>query len=156
MAQMKYTYETPKGVAGGLYDLSNYECNSRSIESEDGTVKQGYGVVTGAAAGFGVKLPAAASDKFEGIVIARAHEEDMNGDVVLKKGEVFSILRTGKAWARVDETVTINVNDPVYLIASGEKAGQFTNASGATAIEIKGKFVGANEDGIAPVLLFNA
>lgn len=154
-AQMKYGYATPSGVPGGLFDISPYECNTRVSEAESGKIKFGMAVAAGTSAGTGVKVPAAASDFIEGIVVHKAHEMDNKGAVVIDKGEAFSVLRTGKVWARVDESVTIAVNDKPYVIATGDKAGLLTNAESGN-IALAGRFIGVSEDGIAPVLLYNA
>lgn len=154
-AQTKYSYATPSGVPGGLFDLAPYECNTRVSEADAGKIRFGMGVVVGAAAGVGVKVPAATTDVFEGVVVGKAHEQDNSGKVVIAKGEAFSVIRTGKVWALVDPSVTIKVNDKAYLIVTGDNAGLLTNAS-TGALALNARFVGVNEDGIAPVILFNA
>ncbi len=152
-AQTKYGYATPSGVPGGLFDLAPYEVNTRTNEEEAGKLKFGHGAVVGASAGNGIKLPASTSDLFEGVVVHKAHELGADNTVSIAKGEALSVIRVGKVWVRVDGDVA--VNDKVYLIASGDNAGCFTKtASGAIAIN--GRFVGASEDGIAPVVLYNA
>jgi len=154
--QLSYAYETPKGVPGGLVDISTKVCNSRKIENATGVAKAGMGVVTGTAAGSQVKLPTSASDKFEGVIVEKAHEQDANGNVVIAQGEAFSILRYGRVWVRLVPEVTVAVNDPVYLIASGDNAGLFTKTAptgdGAAAyLTISAKFIGAADNGIAPI-----
>ena len=155
MAQLTYGYDTPKGVAGGIFDIAPYECNSRVSEEADGVIKFGMGVVIGASAGTGVKLATATTDNFEGIVVHKAIEQDMSGNVSIKNGEAFSVMRFGGVWARVDESVTIAAGDKVYLIVSGDKKGLFTNVS-TGALAVAGEFVTAAENGIAVVRLYNA
>ena len=152
--QTSYSYENPSGIAGGIYDLAPYEVNSRASEAEAGKIKFGHGVVTGTASN-GVKLPAATTDEFEGVVVHKAHEEERDGSVILATGETFGVMRHGHIWARVDDSVTIAKGDKLYLIVAGDNAGCFTNAADG-AKEIAGKFIGANENGIAPIVLYNA
>ena len=60
--QNSYSYKTPKGVAGGLLDLSPYSVDSRiNGETTPGALKFGMGVVQGATPGTNVKLPTSAS-----------------------------------------------------------------------------------------------
>lgn len=154
-AQMTYGYKTPSGVPGLIFDIAPYECNSRVSEENAGIIKFGLGVVVGTAKGTGVKLPTAASDNFEGVVVEKAHELNKDGEVVIDNGEAFSVMRFGGVWARVDESVTIAPEDKAYLIVTGDKAGQFTNADSGN-LDIHGEFITANEDGIAALRLFNA
>ncbi len=152
MAQSEYSYVTASGVPGGILDLAPYECNSRVTDADN--VKFGMGVVTGASAGASVKVPSATSDVFEGVAVWKAHEADKDGTVTIAQGEALSIMRFGRIWARVDDSVTIAANDKVYLIATGDNAGCFTNVA-TSNIAVSGRFVGANENGIAPVVLYN-
>lgn len=152
--QTSYSYENPSGIAGGFYDLAPYEVNSRASEADAGKIKFGYGVVAGTASN-GVKLPAATTDEFEGVVVHKAHEEERDGSVILATGETFGVMRHGRIWARVDASATIAKGDKLYLIVTGDNAGCFTNAADG-AKEIAGKFIGVNENGIAPIVLYNA
>lgn len=152
--QTSYSYDNPSGLAGGIYDLAPYEVNSRASEENAGKIKFGYGVVAGTASN-GVKLPAATTDAFEGVVVHKAHEEECDGSVSIATGEMVGVMRHGRIWARVDATVTIAKGDKVYLIVKGDNAGCFTNASTDTKA-IAGQFIGASENGIAPVVLYNA
>lgn len=155
-AQTTYGYGTPKGVPGGLYDISCHEVNTRMNEEEDGKLGFGVGVVQGTSKGHTVKLPVAVStaDLFEGVTIYGVTTEyDMSGKVVIRKDTTVGVVRTGKVWAKVAAGITPAYNDKLYMITDGPEAGYFTNASGATTIEIKGKFIGEADNGIAPVLL---
>lgn len=152
MAQLSYSYVTPGGVPGLILDIAPYEINSELIEeATPGAIKFGMGVVAGTTKGKTIALPTATTDVFEGVVVTNVHELDMDGNVVLKKGEACSVMRFGRIWARVDD-VTINVNDPVYLICSGAKAGLFTNVS-TSNLDVHAKFVGVKDDGIAPIAI---
>lgn len=154
MAQLEYGYKTPGGVPGLIFDIAPYEINSLLIEEEtEGKIKFGMGVVAGEVPGKTIKAVTADTDIFEGVVVTNVHELDMKGRVVLDKGTSCSVMRYGRVWARVDEEAEIKVNDKLYLITSGDKAGCFTNTSG---LEIPGKFIGVAEDGIAPIVLADA
>lgn len=154
--QTAYNFYTEKGVAGGLYDLSHHDVNSRRNECEDGVLKFGMGVVVGTTKGTQVKLPASGASiaNFEGIVInGNSTEMDKAGDVVVKKEDTVGVLTHGRVWARIKAGITPAYGDALYLITTGENAGLFTNATEANAIEITGgKFVGTKGTGnIAPV-----
>lgn len=153
MAQLSYSYNTPMGVPGEILDIAPYENNSRVSEENDGVIKFGMGVVQGTSKGVGVVLPTATTDVFEGVVVHKAVEQDMSGNVVLKKNEAFSVMRWGRIWVRV-ANVTINPGDPVYLICSGDNKGMFTNVS-TSNLDVKAKFVGAKDNDIAPIALMN-
>lgn len=57
--QTSYNYTTPKGVAGGLYDLAPYQVDSRvNGEATPGVLKFGMGVVQGTTPGTNVVRPA--------------------------------------------------------------------------------------------------
>lgn len=156
--QTAYNFYTEKGVAGGLYDLSHHDVNSRRNECEDGVLKFGMGVVVGTEKGAQVKLPASGATlaNFEGITVnGFSTEMDMDGAVALKKEATVGVLTHGKVWARIKAGITPAYGDKVYLITTGENAGLFTNATETGAIEITGaKFVGTKGTGnIAPVAI---
>ena len=67
--QTSYGFGFPKGVAGGLFDLSAHDVTTRQAEGDG--VAFGLGVVVGTNKGTDVKLPAtgATSDDFEGVVV---------------------------------------------------------------------------------------
>ncbi len=157
--QTSYNYTTPKGVAGGLMDLTPYQVDSRiNGETKAGALKFGMGVVQGTTPGTNVKLPTAAStaDKFEGLLLTGfVQEMDAEGGVAVKPKQTVGVLRYGKAWARLSKDADASYGDKLYLITSGDEAGLFTNkASGNLAVN--GRFVGAADSvGIAPVELYN-
>ena len=160
-AQTSYNFATSKGVAGGLYDLSPYTVDTRRNESADGAMKFGMGVIVGTAAGNQVKLPAATSDKFEGIALnGFSTELDMSGSLTLKKGAALGVLKKGRAWARIKPGITVAYGNDVYLIAAGANAGLFTNAEekqDTTVLSIKitnAKFIDVKGTGdVAPIEL---
>lgn len=154
MAQLEYGYNTPGGVPGLIFDIAPYEINSLLIEEEtEGKIKFGMGVVAGEVPGKTIKAVSSADDTFEGVVVTNVHELDMKGKVVLEKGTACSVMRYGRVWVRVPDDAEITVNNKVFLIATGDNAGLFTNTEG---IEIPGKFIGAAENGIAPIVLADA
>lgn len=165
--QTAYNYATPRGVAGGLYDLSPYASDSRlNGETIAGALKFGMGVVGGTTPGANVKRPAAGATaaSFEGIVMTGfTTEQDINGDVVVMPGQTVGLLRYGRVWARIKDGADPEYGEPLYLIIDGDDAGLFTNvadvpAEGAASktIAVKGRFVGGKGSGnVAPVELFN-
>lgn len=163
-AQTTYGFSTPKGIPGGLYDISYHEVNTRMNEEADGKLGFGIGVVRGTSKGVTVKLPAAASpaSDFEGVVINGVNvEQDMSGKVIVKKDATVGIVRFGKVWAKVsDKAQNVKYGDSLYLILDGDEVGSFTNAVSAgedtaTRVLIKGTFIGGADNGIAPILLPN-
>ncbi len=157
--QTSYNYTTPKGVAGGLYDLAPYQVESRvNGETAPGALKFGMGVVQGSAPGTNIARPAAGAtaDKFEGLVLTGFTQEmDSTGEVTIRPKQTVGVLRYGKAWARLPKDLTVSYGDKLYLVTSGDNAGLFTNdASGGIAVN--GRFVGsADSTGVAPVELYN-
>ena len=156
--QTSYNFYTERGVAGGLYDLSHHDVNSRRNECEDGVLKFGVGVVTGTTKGAQVKLPASGASlaTFEGITVnGFSTEMDMNGAVAVKNDATVGVLTHGRVWARIKAGITPAYGDALYLITAGDNAGLFTNATETNAIAITGgKFVGTKGTGdVAPVEL---
>jgi hypothetical protein len=161
MAQLSYGYKTPKGVAGGLLDISPYSVDSRlNGELTPDTLKFGMGVVQGATPGADVKLPmnTDTADKFEGLVLTSFTQEmNMAGDVKLYPKQTVGVLRYGKAWARIIGGITVQYGDPLYLIAAtGGEIGKFTNDGTGDVIEVSGRFIGpADSSDIAPIEIYN-
>ena len=130
MAQLNYDYGTAKGVAGGKVDISFDEVITRMNEVEDGVLKFGMAVVVGTKAGNTVKKPAATSDKFEGVVVCHANtEQDMNGNVVVKKGASLGVMTKGHIWGRLATGVTPAYGEKAYAVVTGNDAGTFTNVA---------------------------
>lgn len=103
-AQTSYNLRTSHGVAGGLYDLTDHDVDTRNNEAADGKVKFGLGLVEGTAPGKNVTLPVTTSTKakFEGVAInSHAHEQDYKGDVTLRKGETVGVLTKGRIYVRI-------------------------------------------------------
>lgn len=154
--QTNYSYDTPKGHAGLKYDLTFDQVVTRqNAETADGAMLYGIAVVKGTTAGTVVKPTSASGAVFEGMTIALANtEQDMDGNVVVKKGTSMSILRKGKIWARLAEDVTPTYGAKAYAVASGDEAGFMTTESSGT-IDIGATFGLATDvpNGIAVVEL---
>ena len=157
-AQTSYTQATPRGAAGGLFDLSAHAINTR-INAESGlTMKFGLGVVQGSAPGSDIKIPAtgATAAKFEGITVnGYTNEVNSEGAVFISPGAAIGVLQYGKIWARIKSGDAPAYGDKLYLIITGTNAGLFTKTSGGDTIEVPGRFIGEKGTGdIAPVELF--
>lgn len=156
-AQNSYSFNTPIGQAGGIYDLAPYAVDSFVNESNDGVVKFGMGVVQGTSAGKQVKVPVSGSTAavFEGIVTNRRTSENaINGGVLVKKGITLGVMRYGRIFGLLAAGAAPSYGAAVYMVKSGDDAGCFTNSSDGT-IAIKGRFLGAASNGIALIELFN-
>ena len=158
-AQTRYGYSTPIGAPGGIADIAPYAIDTFANEEANGKMKFGFGVVAGSKPGKNVKLPTSASKSvdFAGIVTNnRTAEYDMEGAIFLRKDKALGVMRYGRIYARVPAGLTVSPNDSLYLIASGDNAGCFTNvASGNLAI--KGRFLTTADTTtlVAEVELFN-
>lgn len=155
-AQTTYNFFTPRGVAGGLYDISLHDVNSRRNEENDGVLEFGMGVVKGTTAGLQVKLPAAGAvaGNFEGVVInGFTTQHDLSGNISLANGATVGVLQKGRVWAKCIASLTLAYGDAVYLYITGDNKGLFSNASNASAILIpSAKFIGGYGTGnIAPI-----
>lgn len=158
-AQMNYNYGTPKGVAGGKVDISFDEVVTRQNEEADGTMRYGVAVVTGTAAGHGVKLPTTASTaaNVEGVVLhAENTEQDRNGKVVVKKDASLGIMRKGHVWGRLAEGATPTYGAKAYVVIDatvGEVGTFIETATASKTIDIGAKFGNASDTGIAVIEL---
>lgn len=162
MAQTRYSFQQPQGGAGGLFDISPYAADSRSVgEAKAGALKFGMGTVQGARPGSEVVLPKQGTSPalFEGILLnSHAQQMDMQGKTQLEPGQPVSVLRWGRAWARIEGGITTEYGQRCWLIARGESAGLFTNRDlvAAEGFAVKARFIGGPGAGdTAPVELFN-
>lgn len=96
--QTSYGFGFPKGVAGGLFDLSAHDVTTRQAEGDG--VAFGLGVVVGTNKGTDVKLPAtgATSDDFEGVVVHKGWNLLSGACRRNREGR----YRCRKVWAYVD------------------------------------------------------
>lgn len=155
--QTSYSYNTPIGAAGGIVDLAPHYIRSYTNEAANGAMAFGLGVVTGANAGVGVKVPVSGSTaaEFEGIVTNRRTTElDLEGNLSLRNKCSLGVMRYGTIYALLAEGATPAYGDPVYMVKSGDDAGKFTDSSSST-LAIKGRFLSAADNGVAIVELFN-
>lgn len=154
-AQLNYNYGTPKGVAGGKYDIAFDEVVTRKNENKDGEMKFGMAVAIGTSAGKTVKVPVVGTtaEQIEGIAIALPNtEQDMNGKVIVKQNTSLSVMKKGNIWGRLATGVTPTYGTKAYVVVSGDDAGTFTTASEGT-VDIGAKFGNAHDDGIAVIVL---
>ena len=79
-------------------------------------------------------------------------EQDMNGNVIVKKNVSVGVLVKGHVWGRLATGVTPTYHAKAYVVASGADAGCFTTASSGT-IDIGAKFGNEVDGGIAIVEL---
>lgn len=156
-AQTVYSFSTPIGQAGGIYDLAPYAVDAFCNEADNGAMKFGMGVVQGTLVGKGVDVPAsgATADTFEGIVTNRRTTENaILGGVVLNKGCTVGIMRYGRIYGLLAANDEPAYGDKVYLVVSGNDAGCFSKTA-TDNVEIAGRFLGGAHDGIALIELFN-
>ena len=139
-AQLDYSYSTPKGVAGGKFDIAYDEVVTRKNEEEDGVLKYGMAAMVGTAKGTGVKVPSDGATKavIEGIVLRAANtEQDMKGKVVVRKNASVGILRKGHVWGRISQECDPEYRKTAYVIVDGDDAGCFTDQSAAYSVYVK-------------------
>lgn len=163
-AQKDYSYDTPKGIPGGKFDLGLDYVVTRINEAEDGTLKFGMAVAVGTKSGIGVTVPTSGTtkDQIDGIVLHNpATEHDMNGKVIVKKNASLSILKKGRIWARLATDATPTYGAKAYVVPSGDDAGTFTNSadngqsdlSKVEYLDIGATFGNESDDGIAVIVL---
>lgn len=155
--QTSYGFGFPKGVAGGLFDLSAHEVSTR--QSEGDGVTFGVGVVVGTNKGTDVKLPTADSTaaQFEGVVVHNSvmAELDMNNKLNIGEKRTVGCLHHGKIWVKTGENAAPAYKEKVYLIVEGDEAGLFTtSADTATKVELNAYYLGVTDTGIANAEFF--
>ena len=158
-AQTSYGYSTPIGAPGGIVDLAPHAIDTFLNDEENGVMKFGVGVVDGATPGKTVKLPTGESKStdFAGITTNNRHTEyDLDGKIRITKGRPVGVMRYGRVYGRVAAGETVAYGDAVYLVASGDDAGCFTNSDSGN-IAIKARFLGGVDAAtlVAPIELFN-
>lgn len=159
MVQNNYGFFPAAGIPGGLVDLTNYAIDAFANEENNGVLDLGIGVVGGTAANQ-IKKPtnASTSAQFLGVTVnGRTNEFDTYGEVSIRKGATVGVLRYGRVYVQVKTGVSPAVGDALYLVKTGTDAGKFTNASGADAVPVAGKFIGTKgTNGVAAVHLYDA
>lgn len=152
-AQTSYNFGFPKGVAGGLFDLSAHEVVTRQAEGSG--IAFGVGVVVGTNKGTDVTIPksAATADDFEGVVVHNSVmvEKDMDNNVVIGDKRTVGCLHHGRIWVKTGEKAKPAYKEKVYLIIDGDEAGLFTTSddSAATKVAVNAIFLGETDNGIA-------
>lgn len=152
--QTKYGFATGKGVAGGIFDMFHYPVDSRFNEEDNGKLRFGVGVVKGSIAGSNVILPTAESKSadFEGVVVnGFSNQHDLEGKVRIMNNQNIGVMRKGRIWVVLAKDAEPKYGDAIHMIVSGDDAGCFTTTGG---VEIAGRFIGAANDGIAPIELY--
>lgn len=155
--QTNYGFGFPKGVPGGLFDLSAHEVSTRQAEGEGITF--GIGVVVGTNKGTDVKIPGAdsAGRDFEGVIVHNSvmTELDMDNKLIIKDKRTVGCLHHGKIWVKTGENAVPAYKEKVYLITEGKEAGMFTtSADPATKVAVNGIFLGETDNGIANAEFF--
>lgn len=155
-AQTSYGFGFPKGVAGGLYDLSAHEVSTRQAE---GNTTFGIGVVVGTNKGIDVKAPTSTSvaADFEGVVVHNSvmTELDMNNQVSVADKRTIGCLHHGKIWVKTGENASPAYKEKVFLITAGNEAGLFTTSTDtATKVELNAHYLGVSDVGIAVAEFF--
>lgn len=157
-AQTSYGFGFPKGIAGGLFDLSAHEVATRQAESAG--LSFGIGVVTGANKGIDVKVPSSGSTAadFEGVIVHNSVmvEMDMENKVKIGDKRTVGCLHHGKIWVKTGSKAAPAYREKVYLITSGNEAGMFTTASdnASSKVAVNGHFLGETDNGIANAEFF--
>lgn len=152
-AQTNYNYGTSKGVAGGKFDLAFDEVVTRTNEAEDGVLKFGMAVAVGSAPGHNVTVVGEGTTTVEGVALCHANtEQDMNGNVVVKKNASLGIIRKGNVWGRLATGITPTYGAKAYVVKTGADAGTFTTASSGT-LDIGATFGNVADEGIAVIVL---
>ena len=150
--QTNYSFGFPKGVPGGLFDLSAHEVATRQAEGNG--IAFGIGVVVGTNKGTDVTLPDSSSEAgdFEGVVVHNSAmvEMDRENQVVIGDKRTIGCLQHGRIWVKTGEKAVPTYKEKVYLITDGKEAGCFTtSADTATKIAVNAIFLGETDTGIA-------
>lgn len=150
--QTSYGFGFPKGVAGGLFDLSAHDVKTRQAEGTG--IAFGLGVVVGTNKGTDVKIPAkaATSEDFEGVVVHNSVmvEKDMDNNVSIDAKKTVGCLHFGRIWVQTGAKAAPAYKEDVYLITDGDEAGMFTtSADTATKVKVNAIFLGETDNGIA-------
>lgn len=152
MRQTDYGFALPRGVAGGIYDLSPKSIVTRLLDAGVKAVP-GLGYVVGATPGQTVAAVQSASTaaNFEGVFVhgSKNLENDRNGVVEAAGADAIGIMKHGRIWVAVAETATTSYGKTVALITDGDNAGMFTDSADAaetTKVTLEGKFIGVADE----------
>lgn len=157
--QNSYNYATPRGIAGGLFDLGNYEINTRINREDEAPLFFGCGVVAGANKGTDITLPTASSvtADYEGVVMnGFTTQHDLEGVLKISPNQSIGVLQYGNAWVRIGENAMPSYGKDVYLILSGKEAGFFTTTEDTSEkMAIPARYLGEKSGSIAPAKFYH-
>lgn len=153
---MQTSYSTDQGAVayeGQLYDSGQTDKVSAKCAN---AIPYGKLLIKGAG-DFEAGLPASALDvtnarRTLGISIAtQAIEQSLTGDPQYPAKSVVSVLRKGRIWVKVEDTVTPNSDVFVRHAAGGNGVGSFAGAAGAGLALLAGAqyLTGASANGFA-------
>lgn len=111
------------GYAGMLADSSDALIDHLSQDETSAAIH--FGKAIKANGETGCKLPASASDEIQGIAMAAALVPDDGTDRAYQPGSMVQVLRRGRIWVEVEQTVA--KDDPVFVraAAGGSGVGSF-------------------------------
>lgn len=153
-----YSYVNAPAHPGMIADQAPRYVVARILDED---AQFGIAAIFGATPGKTIKKPAtgATGAKVEGVILNHGTTEHQHpsGEVALKKGTTCSVMTYGTVWVRVETDIETAYGDACKVLISGNEAGYFTTAeTEGTAVDISGIFLGAAENGIAKVKLFDA
>lgn len=172
MVQKTYTFATPVGNPGGIFDLADYISVSRNNAEADGVMKYGLGVFAGnydttATAvkneGKTVSLADGHVSVFEGVVMNTGTAEmDKYGNVTIPNKVTLGVMTRGRVWVRLYPTAVPAYGATVYVVTAGNNIGTFCTkdtvaADGDdafTCVAINGKFITSGHDGVEAIDFF--
>ena len=152
--QKTYGYATSKGIAGGIFDAFHYPVDSRTNAAASGKLTFGMGVVPGDTPGSNVAIPTASSKAtdFEGVLVnGFDRQQDLEGKLYILNGQGVGVMRRGRIWVKLANGAAPAYGGALHLLVDGDEAGCFATTGG---VEIPGRFLGAANNGIAPVELY--
>jgi len=130
--QTSYSQYMDEAIVGTLYDISPRTIDSKVAETAIGL---GFGLIAGTDPEIQAKVPSATfSTGFLGVALLQAKEQDSDGKVIYAAENTVPVLRKGRAWVPFISGYAITAETAAYLICTGDNAGQWTNAAGATAL----------------------
>jgi hypothetical protein len=150
------SYGAPNAGAPGLiYDVTPHVINSRTNTAEDGAVKFGYGVVRGENPGKDATAAdaAATAQTFEGVVVQGGSVERtfVTNEAKIYHGTTLSLLEKGRVWVALKDSEEPVYGAQAFLQTAGNDAGKFATTGG---VALNARFIGAAQDGTAPVEFF--
>lgn len=159
MSQTSYSVNMSEGKNGALYDCGDNDVMSYVVPTTGAAVGYGKLVVRNGTEGQ-CKLPAASTDvtvkeNVLGFALAQQNiESDSSGDPEHPVGSVIPVLRKGRAYVKVEETVTEASEVYVRYAAGGNGVGAFGDTAGTSerALLDGARYVkGASANGLAVV-----